>query len=86
MELVASRDLRNHTNKVLDRVRDGRSVAITVHGEVVAELRPAPDRRPRFLTRAELRRLLADAQADPGLREDLARLAGTTTDELHPPS
>ncbi len=34
------------------------------------------------ITRAELTRRLGHAQADPGLRDDLALLAGGTTDDL----
>ena len=83
MESVASRDLRNHTAEVLRRVQRGEVVAVTVRGETVAELRPPDDRRPRFFARRELTALLA-AQADPGLRAELAVLAGETTDDLDP--
>jgi hypothetical protein len=40
--------------------------------------------RRRWLPRAELVARLSHAQADPGLRIDLARLAGETTDDLGP--
>jgi hypothetical protein len=36
--------------------------------------------RPRWISRDELARLLLDAQADPGLREELRLLAPDTTD------
>lgn len=38
----------------------------------------------RWLPRSELTRRLRVAQADPGLRDDLASLAGDTTDQLGP--
>jgi hypothetical protein len=38
----------------------------------------------RWLPRAELIRRLAMAQADYGLRDDLAFLSGETTDDLGP--
>jgi prevent-host-death family protein len=82
METVASRDLRNHTAAVLRRVAAGETVAVTVRGEVVAEIHPPADRRPLSLSREEfLARLV---QADPGLTDDLQRLAGDTTDDLGP--
>lgn len=82
MATIASRDLRNHTAAVLERVRAGESVVVTVHGEPVAEIGPPPSRRPRSLTKAELVRLMTTAAADRGLLDDLNELAGQTTDEL----
>jgi prevent-host-death family protein len=82
MSEVASRDLRNDTAGVLKRVQAGEDVVITVNGRAVARLVPIQPARRRWLPRAELVRRLEHAQADPGLREDLARLAGDTTDDL----
>lgn len=39
-------------------------------------------RRRRWVSKAELATRLKANQADPGLRDDLANLAGETTDEL----
>jgi prevent-host-death family protein len=82
MESVASRDLRNHTADVLRRVREGGVVAVTVRGEVVAELHPPSDARPRSWSRAELASWLVEEQADPALRDDLRVLAGEMTGDL----
>ncbi len=82
MSEVASRELRNDTAGVLQRVQDGEDVVITVNGKAVARLVPVQPVRRRWLPRAELVRRLAHAQADPGLRDDLAKLAGETTDDL----
>ena len=84
MDAVASRDLRNHTADVLRRVGQGGVVAVTVRGEVVAELHPPSDARPRSWRRAELVSWLLSEQADAGLRDELRVLAGETTDDLGP--
>jgi antitoxin (DNA-binding transcriptional repressor) of toxin-antitoxin stability system len=83
MPSIASRDLRNHTAAVLDRVRAGERVVVTVHGEAVAEIGPPPSTRPRFLTKADLVRVLSVATADRALLDDIADVAGQTTDELN---
>ena len=64
---VASRELRNNTRAVLDRVAAGEDLTITVDGRPVAMLRPVP-RRPRLMGRAEFLRTVIAHQADPGLR------------------
>jgi prevent-host-death family protein len=81
---VPSRELRNNTAALLRRVQTGERLVVTTRGKPVASLIPYQDTRRRWLPRAELQRRLALAQADPGLREDLARLAGETTDDLEP--
>jgi prevent-host-death family protein len=84
MTVVASRDLRNDTAGVLRRVQAGEDVVITVNGQPVAHLLPIHPVRRRWLPAAELVSRLRTAQADPGLRDDLAWLAGDTTDDLGP--
>jgi prevent-host-death family protein len=81
---VASRELRNNTADVLRRVQSGEEIVITTRGKPVASLVPVETTRRRWLPRAELVRRLAVAQADAGLRNDLAVLAGDTTDDLDP--
>lgn len=80
MKSVASRELRNHTASVLNDVAGGESVAITVHGNVVAELVPPRDRRPRVIPRHELAAILKAIAPDPALGELLDELAGSTDD------
>lgn len=84
MSEVASRDLRNDTAGVLRRVETGEVVTITVKGRPVARLTAAGPARRRWLTRAEFLHRLRHVQADVGLRDDLAELAGETTDDLGP--
>ena len=80
---VASRELRNHTRSLLDRVAAGETVRITVDGRPVATLEPLND-RPRWMPREDFVRRVLVHQADPGLARDLAELAPDTTDDLPP--
>jgi len=84
MSTVASRDLRNHTADVLRQVSGGTSVTITVNGLPVAEISPVRSARKQFLSKTDLIEIMTAGQADPGLRDDLATLAGETTDDLDP--
>jgi prevent-host-death family protein len=83
-DTVASRDLRNDTAGVLRRVESGERVTITVNGRAVAEIVPLRRTQRSWISRDDLVARLRTAQADPGLRADLARLAGDTTDDLGP--
>lgn len=84
MTEIAARELRNRTADVLRRVEMGEQVTITSRGRPVAQLIPVRAARRWPIARAELTRRLGRTQADPGLREDLAVLAGDTTDDLGP--
>ena len=84
MAIVASRDLRNHTAEVLRQVSEGAHVTVTVHGTPVAEIIPVRARRRASMSKRDLVDLLTHHQADPGLRDDLAALAGESTDDLGP--
>lgn len=81
---IASRELRNDTAGVLRRVSAGEDLTITVSGRPVAVIHAVGEPKRRWLSRRELLSRLRRSAADPGLREDLARLAGDTTDELEP--
>lgn len=81
---VASRDLRNDTAGVLRRVQAGERVTVTVNGKPVAELVPLQRVRRSPISRETLAERLSRFQADPGLRDDLKRLAGDTTEDLGP--
>ena len=81
MSEIASRELRNHTRALLERVEAGEAVTITVGGRAVAVLQPL-GRRPTWLARQEFLRRVSIHQADAALAEDLARLAPETTDDL----
>lgn len=79
---VPSRELRNSTREVLDRVASGEEVRVTVDGRPVARIVPLPS-RPRWVTREQFLRRVVAAQADPELRDDLRSIVGDeTTDDL----
>jgi prevent-host-death family protein len=78
---AASRELRNNTRALLDRVGAGESVTITVDGLPVAVLQPL-SRRPRWLSREEFAHRVVSHQADAGLTRQLRDLAPDTTDDL----
>ena len=77
---IGVRELRNRTSQVIDAVRAGHRVTLTVHGEPVADIVPHAD-RGRWLDGDELRRQLVDRAADPSLRSDLDDLLGQTLDD-----
>lgn len=81
MAEVASRELRNDTRGLLDRVASGEEIVITVSGQPVAVL-AALRSRPRWVRRADFLERFTGAQADPGLAAELAVLAPDTTDDL----
>jgi prevent-host-death family protein len=76
---IGVRDLRNRTSQVIDAVRAGERVVLTVHGEAVADIVPHAA-RTRWLPGDDLRRQLAGRAADVGLKDDLDMLAGQTLD------
>lgn len=75
------RDLRNDTARVLDAVRAGERVTLTVHGEPIADIVPHGG-RTRWLSGETMRDQLTQRAADPGLRAELDDLAGETLADL----
>lgn len=78
---IGVRDLRNRTGQVIDAVKAGERVTLTVHGEPVADIVPH-GRRTRWLGGDWLQDQLRDDAADPELQRELDALAGQTLDEL----
>lgn len=78
---IGVRDLRNRTTEVVDAVRSGHRVTLTVNGEPVADIVPHGRRGP-WLAGAILREELKQRAADRGLLDDLETLAGHTLAEL----
>ncbi len=81
MAEVASRELRNSTRALLDRVEAGETITITVDGRPIAMLAPLA-RRSRWVSRSEFVDTVLANQADAELSHDLAQFAGEMTDEL----
>jgi len=77
---VASRELRNSTRSLLNRVEAGETLTITVDGRPAAVLAPVGHRR-RWVDRTEFAANVLTNQADAALADDLAELAGEMTDE-----
>lgn len=80
MTNVASRELRNNTRSLLSRVESGEQIMITVDGRPVAQLVPISD-RSRWMSRTDFVSSIVANQADPGLSDELAQLAGGFTDD-----
>ena len=78
---IGVRELRNETARVIDAVRAGQRVTLTVRGEPVADVVPHGVRE-RWLSGAFLREQLGRRSADPGLNGDLDELAGDTLADL----
>ena len=81
MSEVPSRELRNQTRLLLERVAKGEQITITVSGRAVASLQPVAQ-KARFISRDEFVSRVLSHQADPGLREELSEIAGEMTDDL----
>jgi prevent-host-death family protein len=78
---IGVRDLRNHTSRVIDAVRAGERVTLTVNGDPVADIVPH-GRRERWISGSWLSQQLRERAADPALTQDLAELAGQTIEDL----
>jgi prevent-host-death family protein len=84
MSEVASRELRNNTAGVLRRVQDGEEITITVAGRPAALITGIRPERRHWVAKGEFLARINNGRADPGLRDDLAILAGESTDDLGP--
>lgn len=78
---VPSRELRNATRALLDRVESGETLTITVDRRPVAVLAPY-GRRPRWVPKDRFVSAVLANQADAGLAADLEGIAGEMTDDL----
>jgi prevent-host-death family protein len=81
MSQAASRQLRNQTRSLLDRVAGGEHITITVDGRPVARLVP-PEARERWMPRETFAARILEHQADPALAADLGELVPDTTADL----
>jgi prevent-host-death family protein len=79
--VIGVRDLRNRTTQVVDAVKAGELVTLTVHGEPVADIVPHAH-RVRWLSGVGLREQLQDRAADPALQRELDTLVGETIDNV----
>ncbi len=75
------RELRNRTARVIDAVKAGERVVLTVNGEPAADIVPH-GARTRRLAGEPLREQLRARAADPSLAAELDALSGQTLAEL----
>jgi prevent-host-death family protein len=78
---VSVRDLRNSTASVVDAVRAGEELTLTVNHQPVADIVPHVERRSPWVAASELRRIRAQAPADAGLLDDLAEIRGAVLED-----
>lgn len=73
---VSIRELRNSTAAVVAKLEAGERLTLTVNRRPVADIVPHTEDRDPWVPAAELRRIVRDAPADPGLLDDLADIRG----------
>jgi prevent-host-death family protein len=78
---IGVRDLRNRTSQVIDAVRAGERVTLTVNGDPIADIVPH-GQRERWLSGAWLNEQLVQRAADSALTRDLEELAGQTIEDV----
>lgn len=78
---VSIRELRNSTAAVVSDLEAGERLTLTVNRRPVADILPHIERRDPWVASSELRRILREAPADPGLLDDLADVRGAELDE-----
>lgn len=78
---VSVRDLRNSTAAVVAAVRAGEELTLTVNRQPVADIVPHVERRSPWVPSSELRRIVHDSSADPGLLDDLADVRGALVED-----
>lgn len=78
---VSIRDLRNSTAAVVKQLEAGERLTLTVNRRPVADIVPHTEDRDPWVPAAELRRIVRDAPADPGLLDDLVDIRGAELDD-----
>jgi prevent-host-death family protein len=79
---VSVRELRNSTASVVSDVEAGERVTLTVNRRPIADILPHVQERDPWVPATELRRIVDEASADPGLLDDLADLRGAEIDDI----
>ena len=73
-EEVSIRELRNSTAAVVAKLEAGQRLTLTVNRRPVADILPHVQKRDPWVPAAELRRIVRESPADPGLLDDLAEV------------
>jgi len=79
---VSIRELRNSTSDVVSELEAGERLTLTVNRRPVADILPHAEERDPWVPVAELRRIVREAPADPGLLDDLAAVRGAVLDDV----
>ncbi|HEX6205128.1 MAG TPA: hypothetical protein VFZ29_04915 [Solirubrobacterales bacterium] len=78
---VSIRELRNSTADVVADLEAGERLTLTVNRRPVADILPHVERRDPWVSSSELRRVIREAPADPGLLDDLADVRSAELDD-----
>jgi antitoxin (DNA-binding transcriptional repressor) of toxin-antitoxin stability system len=78
---VSVRELRNATAGVIAELEKGERMTLTVNRRPVADIVPHVEERDPWVSSSELRRIVGEAAADPGLLDDLADVRGDEIDD-----
>ena len=78
---VSIRELRNSTSNVVAELEAGERLTLTVNRRPVADILPHVEQRDPWVSSSELRRIVHDAPADPGLLDDLDDVRGAELDD-----
>lgn len=78
---VSIRELRNSTAAVVAELEAGEKLTLTVNRRPVADIFPHVEKRDPWVASSELRRIVREAPADPGLLDDLADVRSAELDD-----
>jgi antitoxin (DNA-binding transcriptional repressor) of toxin-antitoxin stability system len=78
---VSIRELRNSTSNVIADLEAGERLTLTVNRRPVADILPHLEEREPWVPSSELRRIVREAPADPGLLADLDDVRGAELDD-----
>ncbi len=78
---VSVRELRNQTASVVAAVRAGERLALTVNRTPVADIVPHTAQRTPWVPAENLRAIVDEAGADPGLLNDLSAVRGERVED-----
>jgi len=78
---VSIRELRNSTSNVIAELEAGERLTLTVNRRPVADILPHTEQRDPWVPSSQLRQIVREASADPGLLDDLEDVRGAELDD-----
>ncbi len=79
---ISVRELRNRTAAVVDAVRSGEQITLTVNRDPVADIVPHVEQRDPWVSSSVLREIVHEASADQDLLADLADVRGALVEDV----